>query len=101
MKTASKIIGILSIIAAPVTAIVSLAIGETKGAIYAAILLILGLLILLKAKKGEYEIDYVVNAGHKNRKMMILIVHYKSGRVKTKHVRIGSPEFKAYAKYIK
>lgn len=48
----------------------------------------------------KFGIDYVVNVGRK-RSVYIMMVHYKSGRVKRVRTRFDSLEFRHYAKYIK
>lgn len=48
----------------------------------------------------KFGIDYVVNVGRK-RSVYIMMVHYKSGKVKRVRTRFDSLEFRHYAKYIK
>lgn len=53
-----------------------------------------------EALSEKFGIDYVVNAGRKG-SVYIMMVHYKSGRVKRVRTRFDSLEFRHYAKYIK
>lgn len=53
-----------------------------------------------EALSEKYGIDYVVNVGRKG-SVYIMMVHYKSGKVKRVRTRFDSLEFRHYAKYIK
>lgn len=53
-----------------------------------------------EALSDKFGIDYVVTVGRK-RSVYIMMVHYKSGKVKRVRTRFDSLEFRHYAKYIK